>query len=321
MDYQDTCWEDQLIWIFLQVSDHMHEGLSIYAQRFSNNDRPRFSDEELMTIYLFGITQGHRTLKAIYRYIRNHLHAWFPGLPSYVCCNKRLNRLHGVFALLNALLVESIHAAYQQSFQRALAQGQPTHGAAYIRDDEPVCLVDAYPIVMARGARWDQARVALDEAGKGYCATKRLYYHGLKLHAILARRTDRLPVVCLLFATSAQCHDLSALQSVIDQIHDGHLFGDKIYGDAPLQAHLAKEQNLQLHTPVRRKKGQTHLLLTEQAYSMWVSQIRQPIESFFNWLEAKTGIQYASRVRSSDGLKVHVFGRLVAALIMFMLNC
>lgn len=45
---------------------------------------------------------------------------------------------------------------------------------------------------------------------------------------------------------------------------------------------------------------------------------RQPIESFFNWVESKTGIQIASKVRSLNGLLVHVFGKLAAALCI---NC
>jgi hypothetical protein len=45
-----------------------------------------------------------------------------------------------------------------------------------------------------------------------------------------------------------------------------------------------------------------------------ISSIRQPIESFFNWLEQKTSIQMASKVRSLAGLMVHVFGRIAAAL-------
>jgi len=35
----------------------------------------------------------------------------------------------------------------------------------------------------------------------------------------------------------------------------------------------------------------------------------------FNWLIQKTDIQRASKVRSSKGLIVHVFGRIAAAFI------
>ena len=48
--------------------------------------------------------------------------------------------------------------------------------------------------------------------------------------------------------------------------------------------------------------------------------LRFSIESFFNWLEEYTGIQVASKVRSLNGLLVHVFGRLTAAMFLFILN-
>jgi len=51
-----------------------------------------------------------------------------------------------------------------------------------------------------------------------------------------------------------------------------------------------------------------------------VSRVRQPIESLFNWIEEKTGIQVASKVRSTKGLMVHVFGRLAAALFLMAFN-
>jgi len=52
-------------------------------------------------------------------------------------------------------------------------------------------------------------------------------------------------------------------------------------------------------------------------YSKAVSKIRQPIESLFNWLNEKTDIQRASRVRSTKGLLVPVFGKIAAAFIGF----
>jgi hypothetical protein len=39
-------------------------------------------------------------------------------------------------------------------------------------------------------------------------------------------------------------------------------------------------------------------------------------ESLFNWVHEKTGVQIASKVRSYQGLIVHVFGRLAAALFI-----
>ena len=50
--------------------------------------------------------------------------------------------------------------------------------------------------------------------------------------------------------------------------------------------------------------------------------MRQPIESLLGWINEKTGIQRASKVRSYRvfGLLVHVFGRLAAAMLLLAFN-
>jgi hypothetical protein len=78
---------------------------------------------------------------------------------------------------------------------------------------------------------------------------------------------------------------------------------------------LLAEQDSLLNTPVKKKKGE-HLGMAEEILSTAVSRVRQPIESLFNWIEEKTGIQTASKVRSTQGLLVHVFGKLAAAMLM-----
>jgi hypothetical protein len=72
-----------------------------------------------------------------------------------------------------------------------------------------------------------------------------------------------------------------------------------------------------VRTPVKKKKGQRYLEADEQWLSTAVSQVRQPIESLVAWIEKKTGIEFASNVRSYQGLLVHVFGRLAAALVFW----
>ena len=68
--------------------------------------------------------------------------------------------------------------------------------------------------------------------------------------------------------------------------------------------------------PVKKEKGQNFLDTADQWLSTAISQGRQPIESLFNWVNEKTGIQIASKVRSYQGLMVHVFGKLAAALFV-----
>ena len=75
-----------------------------------------------------------------------------------------------------------------------------------------------------------------------------------------------------------------------------------------------------MYTPIKGIKGKIEVLKQidfayENLFSKAVSTIRQPIESFFNWINEKSQIQKASKVKSSKGLLVHVFGNLTACFL------
>jgi hypothetical protein len=103
---------------------------------------------------------------------------------------------------------------------------------------------------------------------------------------------------------------------VWETIEDRAIFADKIYANKAFEQWLFENNNLQILTPVKKKKGQKVLKFIDQMYSRAVSQVRQPIESFFNWIIEKVGIQNASKIRSEKGLLVHVYGRFAAALMI-----
>jgi len=311
--HQDTTWQHQLIELYLLVCQRFEGAIALEAQRYSNNSTPAFSDEELVTLYLFGTLKGKTTVRGLYSYCLDHLLDWFPRLPSYVTVVRRLNRLGTCFIQLANDLAAAIEVA-PTAYERACLDEHGLTGEGLVR------LVDSLPIILAQDGRCDDARVAREVANKGYCASKGCYFHGVKLHVIAQARPGSLPRPEYVQLSSASEHDLRVLHTILPQLRDGWLVGDKVYGDAPVQAHVAQRQGLRMITPLRRKQWQVHLFLTEQLYSTWVSQVRQPIESFFNWLVVKTGIQQASRVRSTGGLMVHVFGKLVAALCLFYFN-
>lgn len=303
MDCQLNAWEDDLIALYLDVCDQFTEGLHAEVTRFSNNHRAlerTISDEEVMTLYLFATQRTRRTVRQVYDYAADHLRAWFPRLPSYPAFVVRLNRLGQAFAALAEALL-----------RRAARPGQ---AAA-----EVIHLIDSMPIILARSRRCDQASVAPELARKGYCASKGFFFHGLKLHLVAWRCPGHLPVPEYVVAASAHEHDLNVAYGLLPHLQGGLLLGDKIYQDRTLQAYLARTQALQLLTPERGRRGRQVTLL-EQALSQRVSRLRQPIESFFNWLQEKTGIECASKVRSTDGLVRHVYGKLAAALYLLKSN-
>ena len=230
----------------------------------------------------------------------NHLHDWFPHLPSYQNYVRRLNSLCSVFtALIEKILADIPDANVLKEMK----------------------LIDSMPIILASAKRSKHAKVASEFANKGYCASKGIYYYGVKLHILAMKRLHTLPVAEHIGLTPASDNDLKALEIILPQLYHGQLFADKAYICELLQNISKQSQNFQIYTPVKKKKGQTRPLdFFEKLLSTTVSSIRQPIESFFNWLEQKTGIQCASKVRSYNGLMTHVFGRLAAALFILIFN-
>ena len=92
-DRDDADWKNTLIRVYLFVCGRWSSGLCVVAQRQSNNSNPDFTDEEVLTIYLFGLIRKRETIKDIHEYAEDHFSDWFPALPSYQSYNRRLNRL------------------------------------------------------------------------------------------------------------------------------------------------------------------------------------------------------------------------------------
>ena len=173
------------------------------------------------------------------------------------------------------------------------------------------------PIIMAQHGRRFHAKVAPEIATKnGYCATKKLYYYGVKLHAVASREKGSLPIPVCLGLTEAGMHDRKAFEQILPALPNNMLecYADKAYQVEAEAVH--HENHVTLFTPVKKEKGQAFLDAADLWLSTAISQIRQPIESLFNWVQEKTGIQIASKVRSYQGLMVHVFGKLAAALFI-----
>ena len=78
---------------------------------------------------------------------------------------------------------------------------------------------------------------------------------------------------------------------------------------------MEEKNGVRIITPIKKVKGGRDLDMFEKMDSAFVSKLRQPIESRFNWLNEKVGIQMASKVRSAKGLMVHIFGKFSAAML------
>jgi len=293
----------KLVEIFFYVSDAYEKELKFSCERFSNNSCPEFTDQEIMTVYLFCISQEQRTkIKQIYNFANDYLRSWFPKLPSYAAFNNRINRLSEAFRLLTASLLQT-HQPLDCFTQESL--------------------LDSLPVITCSGKR--VGKVAPELTEKGYCSTKSMYYFGLKLHALAFRRENQLPFPEQLLITAASENDLNVFRNAWSTIDNRTFFGDKIYHDHDFFERLYVTRNAVMMTPVKAIKGQSEWekqqdRAANDLFSKAVSKVRQPIEGWFNWLIEKTDFQRASKVRSAKGLLVHVFGKLAAAFIYLIFN-
>jgi len=294
-----------LIQTYLLVCDFFDKNPQWKFIRLSNNNTPdKFTDQEAITIFLFaGYYQKCSKIKEIHNFARHYLGEWFPNLTSYSKFNNRLNILFPIFyEIILDIISNNIPDDAQKNVQ----------------------LIDSMPIVTCKG-RNRTAKVALDCVDKGFCSTKNMFYYGLKLHLLAFRRKGTLPFPNKIYFSAASENDLALVKQLnwFDELTDTQIFADKIYIDKDYFKPREQAIQLDLFTPVKIVKNTPESLIkrdfaANNLFSSAVSKVRQPIESFFNWIIEKSNIQNASKVRSTNGLWLHAFGKLAIACLTFI---
>ena len=285
----------------MYICDVHKSSLRFHCQRFSNNSNPEFTDEEVLTIYLFcGYCQRYFNIKEIHTFAKEYLSSWFPKLPSYQTFCGRLNMLSETFKVLVETMIQSFKP----------------------KDcDSIISIVDSMPIVTCKGKN-REGKVATEITSKGYCSTKNMYYYGMKLHMVGQRREGTFPFPEMITLTPASDNDLTVFKSeCVPYLSGKTVLADKTYSDFSF---FNESNPVKVLTPHKEIKGEPEVLKQREKaardlFSQAVSKVRQPIESFFNWLNEKTEIQRASKVRATKGLLVHTFGKLAIALLTFVI--
>lgn len=126
-----------------------------------------------------------------------------------------------------------------------------------------------------------------------------------------------LPVPVLMHITPAADSDLTVAKQILPVFQNIEIFADKIYQSEEWENTLKDENRIRILSPVKLKKGQTELDSIDKLYSGAVSRTRQAIESFFSWIQQKTCIHLASKVRSLNGLLSFLYARLAVACLFF----
>jgi len=294
-------WETKLIKTYFLVSKYSWI-FDVFNERFSNNNTPKFTDVEVATIYFFCTIDNLKldTKKSIYEYANRHLRSWFPDLPKYEAFNYRINKLSDSFRYL-AIAVNEDYISKHVDFQRDIIE--------YVGD--------SMPIIMAKGSRSLSAKVATEIASRGYCATKKMWYHGLKLHNLnVVASQAQLPHPATSTLSSASKHDYEVFKNdLLPLLQNATCYLDSAYFDEANLKYYKEQYGVTIHAIAKRKRGQKLLFADQNYQNTIISSLRQPIEAFFNWLIEKTNIQNASKTRATKGILSHVYGKIAAASV------
>ena len=254
---------DQLIEIYFFVDEFLKKHPSLAQWRQSNNAEPKFSDAEVLTIALMQGYFGCATLTQTYNLVVANAASAFPHRCGY---KQWVARLHQLTAVVGGLVIEG-------SFEN--------------READDFYLIDSKPIPLCHPLRHGRVRL-LREAGAYFGKTKKGWFFGFKLHAIVNRQGRVLGAIF----TPANTDDRDPAVALGWSVEGGLCLGDLGYRGEEFQDLMLEETDLLLLTPA---DGKDH-----REYRALISSLRERIETTFSQLWSR----FVDRVfsRSLNGL-------------------
>lgn len=178
------------------------------------------------------------------------------------------------------------HTLDKSQFNRRLHRLQPVV-------EELVCLfsamavaaggqlaIDSFPLPVCRNIRIRRCKLVQGRQYRGYCASKKEYYYGYKVHLITAADGR---IIEFEFTPGA-CADVNGLNLLQFQLPQGvEIFADKAYNNSSLESLLSEHAGLRL-LPVR--KGNSPSQDNTCAGNLLRKRCRRHIESDISALQA-----------------------------------
>lgn len=120
---------------------------------------------------------------------------------------------------------------------------------------ESTYVIDSFPIAVCDNIRIPRSKIYPDEKYRGYKASKKRYFYGLKIHLMVT--SDGQPVEC--FLTHGGLGDVDALKCYAYELPDGSvIYADKAYNDYEIEDLLNELDDIKL-IPMRKKNSKRAL--------------------------------------------------------------
>jgi len=216
--------DNQIVAVYC-LCDDLLKALYHYEDR-----QCQMSDAEVMTTAIIAMLYFRGNYEVARRFL--HDHGYIPHALSKSRFNRRLHRIAELFLTLFGMLGETWKELNEHSI--------------YIIDSFPVAVCDNYRILRCRLYRGEEWR--------GYQASKRRYFYGLKIHLMITQSGQPVEF----FLTPGEYSDTKALTLYqFDLPERSKITGDKAYNDYDVEDALT-EADLHL-TPLRKKNSKRPL--------------------------------------------------------------
>jgi hypothetical protein len=162
-----------------------------------------------------------------------HQHGYIPHMLSKSRFSRRLHHIKEIFIILFNLLAQ---------IWKTL-------------NTDAIYVIDSFPIAVCDNIRIRRSKIYSNEDFRGYQASKKRYFYGLKIHLMVTQ--DGQPVEC--FLTPGGFGDVDALKYYAYALPDGSIiYADKAYNDYEIEDLLKAVDHIQL-LPIRKKNSKRAL--------------------------------------------------------------
>lgn len=118
-----------------------------------------------------------------------------------------------------------------------------------------VYVIDSFPVAVCDNYRIPRAKIYREETFRGYIASKKRYFYGVKIHLMITQEGQ--PVE--LFLTPGAYGDVEALQDFAFDLPEGsRVYADKAYNDYKIEDLLQEVSQIAL-LPIRKKNSKRTL--------------------------------------------------------------
>ncbi|MFB9864903.1 IS982 family transposase [Rufibacter immobilis] len=224
----------QDVFVYAIIDEYLQNSKHRCLTRCSATGQPaKLSDAEILFIFVSACLEyGGNCLKAMQAHRR---HGNIRYLLDKSQFNRRLHRLTPVVEELLCLF----------SMMAATAGGH--------------CALDSFPLPVCRNVRIKRCKLVRGEHYRGYCASKKEYYYGFKVHLVTAS-DGRIVEFEFTPGASADANGLNLLQFQLPP--ETRLFADKAYNHYGQEANLLEHSGVHLQ-PIRkgnsRKEDNTYV--------------------------------------------------------------